>query len=75
MSLWKKLTTRNVGNMDRVLRAVPFAIFIYLAVTSTLTGLPLVVLGIATAMLLLTSVTGMCSIYAMLGLSTCKLKN
>ncbi len=74
MSLWKKLTTRNVGAFDRVLRAVPFAVFAYMWVTGALTGLPLIVLGVVSAMLLVTAVTGMCSIYAMLGLSTCKVK-
>jgi len=72
MSLWTRLTTRNVGKVDRIMRALPFVVFLYALFTSALTGLPLIALGILSAMLLLTSLTGMCSIYAMLGLSTCK---
>ena len=72
MSLWKRLTTPNVGTTDRILRALPFAVFVYIWTTGALTGAPLIVLGIVSAMLLLTAITGLCSIYAMLGISTRK---
>ncbi len=71
MSLWTKLTTRNVGKFDRVLRAIPFAVFLFVLFNGTLVGLPLIALGVISTMLLVTSITGMCSIYAMLGMSTC----
>lgn len=74
MSLWQKLTTRNVGAVDRILRVLPFAAFIYVWTTGALVGVPLIAFGIISVMLLITSVTGMCSIYAMLGLNTCKIK-
>ena len=72
MSLRKRLTTPNVGTLDRVLRALPFAVFLYLWASGALSGTGLVVLGIVSAMLLLTAVTGLCSIYALLGISTRK---
>ena len=75
MSIMKKLTTRNVGGFDRVLRALPFVGFLYAFASGALTGVPLIAFGVVSAMLLLTSVTGMCSIYAMLGLSTCKARS
>ena len=70
MSLWKRSTTPNVGTLDRVLRALPFAVFLFVWATGALTGAALVALGIVSTMLLLTAVTGPCSIYAMLGIST-----
>lgn len=70
MSLMKRLTTPNVGAVDRVLRALPFALFLYCYATGALTGGALIALGVVSAMLLLTAVTGLCSIYAMLGIST-----
>lgn len=75
MSLWTKLTTRNVGSIDRILRAIPFAIFVYVFFAGGLSGAPLVILGVLSTMLLVTSVTGMCSIYAIFGWSTCKVKS
>ena len=72
MSLWKRLTTPNVGTLDRALRAVPFVAFLYAWTSGALSGTALVVLGIVSLMLLVTAVTGLCSIYALLGISTRK---
>ena len=70
MSLIKRFTTRNVGGVDRVLRAVPAFVTLALWLTGTLGGVPLIVAAIMSAMLLLTSITGLCSVYALLGVST-----
>ena len=70
MSLLKRFTTPNVGALDRVLRALPFAVFLTVWATGALSGAALAVLGIVSGMLLLTAITGLCSIYAMLGIST-----
>ena len=72
MSLWKRFTTPNVGTLDRILRALPFALFVHIWTTGALAGVALVAFGVVSAMLLLTAVTGLCSIYAMLGISTRK---
>ncbi len=74
MSLLKKLTTRNVGTLDRWIRALPAVIVAGLWVSGALTGTALLIAGILAAMLLVTAITGMCSIYAMLGISTCPVK-
>ncbi len=74
MSLLKKLTTRNVGALDRLIRALPAVIVAALWASGTLTGTALLIAGILAAMLLVTAITGMCSIYAMLGISTCPVK-
>ena len=75
MSFLKKLTTRNVGKVDRLLRAAPAVLVAALWANGTLTGTALALAGIAAVMLLITAVTGMCSIYAMLGISTCPTKS
>ena len=71
MSLIKRLMTRNVGTVDRIIRAVPAVVVAFLWLTETLTGTALVASAILAAMLLVTAVTSRCSIYAMLGISTC----
>lgn len=71
MSLLKRLTTRNVGTVDRIFRAVPAVVVAVLWLTETLAGTALIVCAIVAAMLLLTAITSRCSIYAMLGISTC----
>ncbi len=75
MSLLKKLTTRNVGTLDRWIRALPAVIVAGLWASGALTGTALLIAGILAAMLLVTAITGMCSIYAMLGISTCPVKS
>ncbi len=74
MSLLKKLTTRNVGTLDRWIRALPAVIVAGLWASGTLTGTAVLIAVILAAMLLVTALTGMCSIYAMLGISTCPVK-
>lgn len=72
MSLLSKvLTTRNVGKVDRFLRALPTPIVGLLIYGGHVQGLAAWALGVASAMLLVTAITGACSIYYMLGFSTC----
>ena len=75
MSLIKRFTTKNVGNLDRIIRIIPLIAFIYIWQTDILSGIGLWALGIIAVMLAFTAITARCSIYAMLGLSTCKLKS
>jgi hypothetical protein len=67
----KMLTTRNVAGWDRILRALPAAATLYFSTTGALTGAGLLIAGVLSAMLLVTTITGSCSIYYMLGWSTC----
>ncbi len=62
--------TRNVGTMDRVIRAIPAVIVVALWMQGTLSAPIAVGLMVPAAMLLVTSVTGSCSIYYTLGIST-----
>lgn len=67
----KMLTTRNVGVFDRILRTLP-AILVGLAwYSGWIGGWLAVVLTVLAGMLLVTSLLGACSIYYLLGLSTC----
>lgn len=75
MSLISRLLTRNVGAFDRLLRTMPAIAFVAAWVTGALSGIALTVFGILAAMLLVTAVTARCSIYAMLGWSTCPIKD
>lgn len=75
MSLIKKFTTKNVGNLDRLLRLAPAAMVVYVWQTQSLTGIAFWSLAIIAAMLAFTSLTARCSIYAVLGLSSCKIKS
>ena len=75
MSLTTRLLTRNVGAVDRVLRTLPAIAFVVVWATGMLTGTSLIILGIVAAMLLATALTARCSIYAVLGWSTCPIKN
>lgn len=74
MSLLNRLLTRNVGTVDRIIRTLPALAFAYVWATGTLAGVALIVFGVISAMLLFTAITSRCSIYAMLGLSTCPLQ-
>lgn len=74
MSLLKAFTTRNVGTLDRIIRSFPTLIVVGLHVTGVISGWISIVLGIFALMLLATSVTGACSIYYFLGISSCSQK-
>lgn len=74
MSILKRLTTRNVGTPDRILRTLPALAFAYVWATGTVTGTALIVFGVVSAMLLFTAITARCSIYAILGIGTCPLE-
>ena len=74
MSLLKAFTTRNVGTLDRIIRSFPTLIVVGLHVTGVISGWLSIVLGIFALMLLATSVTGACSIYYFLGISSCSQK-
>ncbi len=74
MSLLQRFTTRNVGTIDRIVRTAPIIVVALLWANGTLTGMALLIGAVLAVMLLLTSITARCSIYAMLGFSTCPLK-
>jgi len=62
----------NVGNMDRVIRLVIPAIIILLSFFKVVTGTLALVLLIAGVILAITSVIGICPLYGIFGINTCK---
>jgi uncharacterized membrane protein len=63
---------KNMGIFDRVLRiilAIVVAILIYM---ETLTGTAAIVLGVIAGVFLLTSIFGICGLYSVVGINTCK---
>lgn len=71
MFLKRMMTTRNVGAFDRILRLLPALAVAVLWAQGMIGGPLAIVLAIGAAMLLVTALTGACSIYYMLGWSTC----
>jgi uncharacterized membrane protein YesL len=64
----------NMGGLDRGLRIVLAVVVALLIGTGTLSGTWAIVLGIVAVVFLVTSLIGMCPLYALLGTSTCKVK-
>jgi hypothetical protein len=68
------MMNQNVGSLDKFIRIAIAGALILLYFTSVLTstiGIVSLVLGVG---LLLTSITGFCGLYSVLGISTCKVK-
>lgn len=62
----------NVGNADRVIRLVIPVIVILLSFFRVVTGTFALILLIVAAILALTSIIGICPLYNVLGINTCK---
>ncbi len=71
MSIFERFTTRNVGTLDRIVRVLPAILVAYLWFIGALSGTVLIVAVVLAAMMLATAVTARCSIYALLGVTTC----
>lgn len=70
MFLTRMMTTRNVGVFDRFIRVLPALATAWAWWSGLISGGWLIMALVASGMLLVTSATGACSIYYMLGLST-----
>ena len=63
---------KNMGMFDRLLRiilAIVVAVLIYMG---TLTGTAAIILGIIAGIFLITSIVGVCGLYTVVGVKTCK---
>ncbi|MFH1428375.1 MAG: DUF2892 domain-containing protein [Candidatus Margulisiibacteriota bacterium] len=63
---------KNMGMIDRVLRIVLALAVGLLFFQGLLTGLAAVILGVLAVIFLVTSVVGVCPLYSMFGIKTCK---
>jgi hypothetical protein len=64
----------NVGNVDRAVRILAAAVLAFLYFQGTVTGTLGIVLLIAAAVFALTGFVGMCPLYRVFGISTCKVR-
>jgi len=67
--------TINMGSADRFIRPILAIVFIALYFTGTVTGTVGIVLLVLAGVFLLTSMVGMCPLYTLLGINTCKVKS
>lgn len=65
---------KNVGNTDKILRLSAALVVVVLYISGLIGGTLAIVLGIAAAVLLLTSAVSFCPLYAMIGVNTCPTK-
>ncbi|HCL55796.1 MAG TPA: DUF2892 domain-containing protein [Spirochaetia bacterium] len=65
---------KNMGTIDRIIRAVLAAVVAVLYFTGQLTGIAAIVLGILAVIFLLTSLIGFCPLYLPIKLNTGKKK-
>ena len=63
---------KNVGQLDRILRAAIAVLLAVLIIANVISGTWAIILGILAAVLLLTSLVSVCPLYKLLGLSTQK---
>ncbi|MBK8188323.1 MAG: DUF2892 domain-containing protein [Cellvibrio sp.] len=71
MSIKAILATKNVAVWDRILRALPALIVGWAWYTGLVDGGLAITLAVLAVMLFVTTLTGACSLYYMLGWSTC----
>lgn len=63
---------KNVGQIDRAIRVIIALILITLYFMEVVTGTLGIIFLVGAAALILTSLFSICGVYALLGLSTCK---
>lgn len=64
-----------MGKADRFIRPILAAVFIALYFTGTVTGILGIVLLVAAGIFILTSIFGLCPLYTLLGINSCKIKS
>jgi hypothetical protein len=67
-----KCLPKNEGALDRIIRAI-LGVGAGIGAIFT-TGALQIALGIISAVLIITAITGFCGLYALLGINTCKVK-
>lgn len=64
----------NMGALDKIIRVLVAAVFVYLFYTEKVTGTLGYVLLVFAGVFLLTSLMSFCPLYTVLGIKTCKIK-
>ncbi|MGB4293520.1 MAG: DUF2892 domain-containing protein [Bacteroidales bacterium] len=63
---------KNTGKLDRIIRLIIALLIGILYFTNVISGTLGIVLLVFAVILLITSITGFCGIYTLLGINTCK---
>ena len=63
---------RNMGSADRVLRILAAIVVAILVFTNVISGTLAAILMVFAVVFLITSFIGLCPLYSLLGISTCK---
>lgn len=63
--------TKNMGNIDRLVRLVIVVVVAALYFTGQIGGVLAAVLGVLSLVFLVTSLVGSCPLYSLFGISTC----
>ena len=66
---------RNMGTVDRIIRAIIAAIVVVLFFTNVISGTVGIILLVLAGVFLLTSFISFCPLYAPFGIKTCKVKS
>lgn len=62
---------KNMGSLDRIIRTILAIVFVVLYFSGTVTGTWGIVLLVLAGVFILTSLIGMCPLYAIVGMNTC----
>lgn len=63
---------KNMGSADKIIRLILAALFVILYFTGTVTGTVGIILLVLAAVFVITSLTGVCGLYKLFGINTCK---
>lgn len=66
--------TKNMGTTDKIIRIILAIIFAALYFTETVTGTVGIILLVLGAVFVITSLTGVCGLYKIFGIQTCKVE-
>ena len=72
--LTKVIRNKNIGTTDKIIRIIVAALIAVLYLTNVISGTAGVVLLALAIVLVATSLVSFCGIYALFGLSTCKVR-
>ncbi len=65
---------KNIGPSDKIFRLLVTVVLLILYFTNIITGTLATVFLVVAIIMLLTSLTGICCLYILLGINTCKIK-
>lgn len=65
--------TKNMGNIDRVIRVLVALAVVVLFLTNVISGTLALILGAVAGIFVLTSLVGTCPLYKIFGISSCKM--